>query len=206
MDDAKKRDDRPQPRLFPFIIAWATVCFLASVLILIIIYILPYNTATISNLAYMAALSAMQFYVMRRCLNLELHSWIALAIAGAVALIFVRYAFDPISLEFLPRQIQFAASLSALWGVPAICQWIALRKRFSNHLLWLLAAIVTGPLGLFFATAIMDSPGITYDLNSPSLSIGVLAAGFAAPSIVQGLILYVVVKGGGKADALDQTA
>ena len=206
MSDAKKRENQPQTRLFPFIIAWATVCFLASVLNLIVIYVLPYNTATISNLAYMAALSTSQFFVMRRYFNLELQSWIALAIAGAVALIFVRYAFDYISLEFLPRQIQFAVSASTLWGVPAFCQWFALRKRFSNHLLWLLATIVTGPLGAFFATTIMDSPGITYGLNPPWLSFGVLAAGFAVPSIVQGLILYVVVKGGGKADALNQAA
>ena len=98
-----------------------------------------------------------------------------------------------------------------VWGMPYVFQWFLLRKRFANHGLWLLAAIVSGPVFSFIFTGGGGAGGglLTQALallpNPDSIlwTTAARAAGLTLPTVILGLILYVVVTRGGKADALD---
>jgi hypothetical protein len=206
MSDAKKRDDQPQPKLFPFIIAWTLGCFIVGWLYLLALTHLVtvgivYGIAIVLfvNLGLFACTSTVQFFVIRRYLFVELRAWMPLAIVGVSA--------GMAALELLPRLIPFKPEQQPLaqfafvfmWILPAVFQWFLLRKRFVNHWLWLLAAVIMGPVFIFvyrqgdgiFRTLLTDP-------DSMILRTAALAADFALPSIILGLVLYVVINQGDK--------
>ena len=221
MSDVKKRDDRPRPKLFPFIIAWTLGCFLASwpVMLLVAKLAIADNNDwpvffLLLGLGLFATTATVQFYVILRFLKVELLSWIPLSLAGVVIGIFaVRLLSLSTTLPLSPRLL-YAGFFFLLWGMPAVFQWMLLRKLFLYHGLWLLAAVVTGPVYSFLLTG-DDGPGGVLWTQVLSLlpypdsilwSTAGLAALFTIPTVILGLILYVVVTQGGKEDALDQSA
>lgn len=198
MSDAKKRDGQPQPKLFPFIIAWALGCFLASWLYILLLYELDNLPGLdravyvlIVNLGLFTVTSTAQFFAIRRFLYVELRGWVPLAIVGVSAGI--------AALELLPRLIPFKPEQQPLarfafvfmWILPAVFQWTSLRKRFVNHWLWLLAAVIMGPVFIF---VYRQGDGIFRGLlTNPewlTLRTAALAADFVLPSIILGLVLY----------------
>lgn len=210
MGDVKKRDDRPKPKLFPFIIAWTLACLLASWVI---------NSSEIRmsllgfNLLYFATLSTLQYFVIYRFLHLEIRGWIPLSLAGAIAASFAIEAIPlNITFDLIPNSVPAIGYLLA-FGLPPIFVWVALRRRFLYHKLWLLAAMVMGPFGMIalhiegrggIFVRILDIFG-SISLDSLYLLSIAYVVDFALPSIVLGLILYVVVTRGGKSDALNHT-
>lgn len=212
MTSAKKRDAQPQPRLFPFIIIWTIACFLAACVLVLLSDLGP--GFEISNSIYFAILSTLQFFVIYRFLHVELQNWIPLAVAGAIAGALVSHAFPTDFSRDLSPQFEYTLSFLFLWGVPPLFQWAALRKRFRYHVLWLLAAVVNGPLGAFFVFGdsgfggfFIQMLGDTCCLRYSNVLIGsAIAASLALPTLVQGLILFVVVKQGDKSVSVDQTS
>ena len=201
MDNGKKRDDRPQPRLFPFIIAWTLGCIVASWIHLLAMshlitagIVTGRNFVILVNVGLFASTATAQFFAIRRFLGVDLRGWAPLAVAGVIIGI--------LALELLPRLItdfaeqepvaRFAFVL--MWIMPAILQWSLLRKRFVNHGLWLLAAVIMGPV---FAFVYRHGDGIFRSLLAdPSwiiLRTAAHAADFVFPSIILGLVLYVVI-------------
>lgn len=208
MDGARKRDEQPQAKLFPFIIAWTLACFLASWV---------FSSSEIrmsllgSNLLYFATLSTLQYFVIYRFLHLEVRGWIPLSLAGAIAGSFIIEAIPlDTTFDLIPNFYPAVGYLLA-FGLPPIFVWLALRRRFLYHNLWLMAAIVMGPVGMIalhiegrggIFVRILDIFG-PISLDSFYLLSFAYVVDFALPSIVLGLILYVVVRRGGKADALN---
>jgi len=201
MSDATKRNEQPQARLLPFIIAWTLACLLASWLHLLAMshlitagIVTGKNFVILVNVGLFASTSAAQFFVIRRFLGVDLRGWAPMAVAGVIIGI--------LALELLPRLItdfpnqepvaRFAFIL--MWIMPAILQWSLLRKRFANHGLWLLAAVIMGPI---FAFIYRNGDGIFRSLLAdPSwiiLRTVAHAADFVFPSIILGLVLYVVI-------------
>ncbi len=208
MSKARKREHQPNPKLFPFILAWTLGCLLAS-------WVISFSEIRMGllgfNLLYFAILSALQYLVIYRFLHLEIRGWIPLSLAGAIAGSFIIEAIPlDASFDVIPNFIAAVAYLLA-FGTPPIFVWLALRRRFLYHRLWLMAAIVMGPFGMI-ALHIEGCGGIfvrILDIFGPIsrdslyLLSTAYVADFALPSIVLGLILYVVVKRGGKTDALN---
>lgn len=201
MSDAKKRDNQPQARLLPFILAWTLGCFLASWLhLLAMSHLITYGIVTGKNLVILinaglfASTSTAQFFAIRRYLGVDLRGWAPMAVAGVIIGI--------LALELLPRPItdfpeqepvaRFAFIL--MWIMPAILQWSLLRKRFVNHGLWLLAAVIMGPVFAFvyrngdgiFRSLLADSSGIILRTVAHS-------ADFVFPSMILGSVIYVII-------------
>ena len=214
MADAKKRDDQPQAKLFPFILVWALGCFLASWLYILLLDELDYLAGLeglgyllILNLGLFIAISTVQFYVIRRYLYVELRGWVPLSLAGVIAGIVAMHLLSGIGLYL--EQPVFALAFALAWGMPAVFQWFILRKRFVNHGLWLLAAAIMGPV---YAFVFAHDDGILATLaqnlfpgaNGVLLETAALAGDFVLPPIILGLILFVVVKLGGKSEAVEE--
>lgn len=208
MSDAKKRDDQPQPRLFPFIIAWTLGCFLASWLASSTEFA---RSLMGFSLVFFVTLSTLQYFVIYRFLHLEIRAWIPLSVAGAIAgSLTIEANLLNVAIDPIPSLAPAVGYLLA-FGLPPVFVWTALRKRFIYHSLWLLAAVVMGPFGMIalyvegrggIFVRVLDNFGPIGRDQFYLLSIA-YAADFALPSIILGLILYVVVKRGGKADTVD---
>lgn len=216
MTSARKRDEQPQPRLFPFIIVWTLACSLASGFVLIMFNALgllgSLNIAIwflLLVFGFFPAVAAVQFFVIRQFLRVELRGWIPLSLVGAfVGALGAMFFFAGATTAWSER-LFLGIFFLLLWGTPAAFQWFLLRQRFVNHALWLLAAVVTGPVFGFIVTS--DEAGnILFALLpnvGPLLYVPtVIAAGLALPFMVQGLALFVVVKLSGNPNSVDQAA
>ncbi len=218
MSDAKKREGQPRRRLFPFIIVWALGCFLASWLVIfllaeVVIVDIPDAAVylLVLNLGLFAAVATIQFFVIRRLLHVELRGWMPLSLAGVVVGVIAFKIFS----ELIPLTANpwylYPLLFLLVWGMPSVFQWFLLRKRFANHGLWLLAAVVAAPVFSFIFIGGEGAGGglLTQVLallpNSDSLlwTTAAYATGLTLPTVILGLILYVVVTGSGKADALE---
>ncbi len=207
-----KQQHQPQSRLLPFIIAWAFACLVASSLSYFLVFRMLSGTLEAYNLALFSLLATLQYFVIYRFLHVEIRRWIPLSVAGTVTgLIFLRAFPFGSTIDFIPN-ISAAIVYLLIWGMPAIFQWTALRKRFRYHALWLLAAVVIGPLGGL--VILPESPGIFKQAlsvfcchtgsNELFLQSIAFVADFAIPSIVLGLIFYYVVTKGGESDPVDR--
>ena len=192
------------PGYFRLLSPWTLGCFLASWLYLLALTHLVtvgivggIAIVLFVNLGLFACTSIVQFFVIRRYLFVELRAWIPLAIAGVITAI-VALQVIPILIPFSPESQPLARHAHLLiWIMPAIFQWILLRKRFVSHWLWLLAAVVMGPV---FAFVYQNNDGIVITLV-PDRDVTVLrtaalahkVADFFLPAIILGLVLYVVI-------------
>ncbi|MDE2638238.1 MAG: hypothetical protein OXI30_17865 [Chloroflexota bacterium] len=201
MDDVKKRDNLPQPRLFPFITAWTLGCFLASWLHLLAMshlitagIVTGKNFVILVNVGLFASTSSAQFLAIRRFLGVDLRGWAPLAVAGVIIGILALELFPRLITNFLEQEPVARFAFVLMWTMPAILQWSLLRKRFVNHGLWLLAAVIMGPV---FAFVYRHGDGIFRSLLAdPSwitLRTAAHSADFVFPSIILGLVLYVVI-------------
>lgn len=217
MSDAKKHDDQFRPRIFPFIIVWTLGCFLASWLVIFLAEVVNADSLDaaayllVLNLGLFAAVSTIQFFVIRSLLRVELRGWMPLSLAGVVVGVIAFKIF----LEFIPLTASpwylYPLLYLLVWGMPYVFQWFLLRKRFANHGLWLLAAVVSGPV---FSFIFIGSGGAGGGLLTQALALlpdpdsilsttAAYAAGLTFQTVILGLILYVVVTGRCKADAFD---
>ena len=201
MSDAKKREDRTQARLFPFIIAWMLGCFVASWLHLLAMshlisagIVTGKNFVILVNVGLFASTSTAQFYAIRRFLGVNLRGWAPMAVAGVIIGILALELFPRLITGFPEQEPVARFAFLLMWIMPAILQWSLLRKRFVNHGLWLLAAVIMGPV---FAFVYRNGDGIFRSLLAdPSgkiLRTAAHAADFVFPSIILGLVLYVVI-------------
>ncbi len=90
-----------------------------------------------------------------------------------------------------------------LWSTPLIIQWLALRKRFAGHGLWLIAAVVHAPLTFF----ITEHGGILIHVlklfdkfteislirDAQPLGNILFVLDWATPTAVMGLALYALL-------------
>jgi len=110
---------------------------------------------------------------------------------------------EPENIAWLRFALYDIASHFLRWSVPLVFQWLALRKRFRHHGLWLLAALISAPYHFF---AFHGSGGIfgqvldlLEHLTGLSLvqSLGAIALllDSAVPTVMMGVVLlYIVVK------------
>ena len=205
-----------------FIIGWTLVSclslFLPSILELPALHFdfIDYPPLIIIDGIVLGLLALLQVILVRRCLHTELRHWLFLALLGFVVgqiglhflqanvdrpfppvviqrlkepenIAFLRYAFYSITRDFL------------YWCAPLVFQWLALRRRFRHHGLWLLAAVMSAPLhfiivehGGILGHAIDSLEHLTgFSLTNPL----VLLLDWATPMIIMGLVLqYIVMK------------
>lgn len=196
-----------RPKLFRFVIAWLVVWSLASQLPAILPKPADPPFSEIHTLLYFTALGALQFFVIRRFLHVELRAWAPLTFAGAIVGIIGFKAFISSSAFLVGGQFAIVTAFLLLYSSPPIFQWIALRKRFRNHLIWLLAAVVIAPLSYFLGTGqnpgiFVPALGLLHDLTgiaSPVLQCIASWADGAIPAAVLSLALYAIVTQGNQA-------
>jgi len=225
----QKRKQNPINRR-RFIIGWALVWYLAVFLPWIVIDWVSYSTPSsfsdflysmpVYVLAYFTLLTILQVILVRHYLHTEIRHWLLLAllgfIVGQIGLhLFeanVEYVFppavilrlkEPENIAWLRFALYDIASHFLRWSVPLVFQWLALRKRFRHHGLWLLAALISAPYHFF---AFHGSGGIfgqvldlLEHLTGLSLvqSLGAIALllDSAVPTVMMGVVLlYIVVK------------
>ena len=167
----QKTESHARPNKYKFIIGWVLAWVAASSLPNIINnHIWPLDFLP-HILLYFALLSTFQFFWVRRNLRHNLRLWAPLALLGVIVAFFansivptvIRYPvpagiWDPTSVLVagidLDNQLSFAlyraASWILLWFAPPLFQWLALRKRFRLHGLWLLATVVAALLSFYF--------------------------------------------------------
>ena len=200
-------ENPPRPKLFRFIIAWLAVWALASRLPDILLQPDDVLYSEIHTLLYFTAFGALQYFVIRRFLHVELRAWAPLTIAGAIAGVIGFKAFISSSAFLVGGQFAIVTAFLLLYSSPPIFQWIALRNRFRYHSLWLLPAVVIAPLSYFLGTG--QNPGIfvpalgpLHELTgiaSPVLQYVANWADGAIPAAVLSLALYAIVTQGSQA-------
>lgn len=198
----------PRPKLFRFVIAWLVVWALASRLPDILLQPDDVLYSEIHTLLYFTALGALQFFVIRRFLHVELRAWAPLTFAGAIAGVIGFKAFVSSSAFIVGGQFAIVTAFLLLWSTPPIFQWFTLRKRFRNHLIWLLAAVVIAPLSYFLGAGqnsgiFKPALGPLHELTgiaSPVLQFLASWADGAIPAAVLSLALYAIVTQGSQAD------
>lgn len=194
-------------------IVWVLVCLFASWQTLLIVKTF-YGTVEVFSLLYFSLLSIMQYLVIYQFLQVDIRLWVPLSVAGALAGPVLNRALSfGSAIDPFPYLVP-AVGYLMIWGLPALFHWVPLRARFRYHGLWLLAAVVMGPLGAFFvgmdaragifAQAVATFSRLTSS-NSIFLQFNAVAADFAMPSIILGLVLYAVVSQGGKATPMENT-
>ena len=214
-----------QPNKYKFIIGWVLAWVAASSLPdFISNHILPLDFLP-NIFLYFALLSTFQFFWVRRYLRINLRHWAPLALLGLIV-VFVANPiiaaaigypvpaglWDPTSILVsaidLETQLSFAlyhtASWMLLWFAPPLFQWLALRKRFRLHGLWLLATLVAALFSYFlsqhggiFTQALLPSISQTgylpySDLQFLLASITMMLD-FAIPPAIMGFVLYYLI-------------
>lgn len=163
------------PALSIFVAGW-----LATYLVALFTLFLPINPgpsrfytlySELWPLLFVGVLSTLQILWLRRSWGITLRGWLPLALIGVIIgeLAFqivaanVVYPFPPklySGSRTMPEphhimQLKYTLYQTVrwflLWSTPLIVQWLALRKRFSGHGLWLVAAVVHAPLNFFIA-------------------------------------------------------
>ena len=165
----------------------------------------------------------MQILWLRRSWGITLRRWLPLALLGVIAGELAFRIFDAnVVYPFPPKlysgslampepqhimQLKYTLHQTVrwflLWSTPLIFQWLALRKRFAGHGLWLVAAVVHAPLTFFITEhgGIMIHALKYFDefteisLIRDAQPLGSLLYYFdwATPTAVMGLALYVIL-------------
>ncbi len=127
--------------------------------------------AELQPLILISTLAMLQFLWLRRSWGITLRLWLPLALLGFIAGEFtfqifennVIYPFppklysgsrpmpEPQHIMQLKYTLYHTVRWFLLWSTPLIFQWLALRKRFAGHGLWLVAAVVHAPLSFFIS-------------------------------------------------------
>ena len=205
-----KQQDQRQPKLFRFILAWFLAWLAAGWLSVLLLS--RANSFHLESylLAYFALLGTLEFVAIRLFLHVALRRWIFLTIAGSVTGIISFHIMQPLSNYNFPLFLNILFTSLLLNSTPPIFQWMALRKRYRYHALYLLAALAIAPLGAYLMDTRNDgvfknalrSLGLLTDSSATVLQTIANTADAAIPAVVLGLVLFVVVKQGSKADAL----
>ena len=212
--DTQISGNLPRPGLLKFTVAWIIAWLLASWLSELLLSSDQGYGFQPRILLYFTLLSAFQMFAIRWFLRVELLRWIHLAIAGAITGLVVYHLMLDSQLLQYPSQLTFIIFNLTLWSTPPLFQWLALRRRFQHHALWLLAAIIIAPLSSYLQS--FDSPGVflqglpllarfVASLDAVDfLASALLTADAAIPAVVLGLVLYVVILQGGNSDSDDR--
>ena len=217
-----KRNWTNRSGIFSFVTGWAATYLVALVTMMIIhpgdsqFYTLY---SDLWPLLFAGIVASLQFLWLRRSLGITLWSWLPLALLGVIVgeIVFeffaanVEYPFPPklYSSGRMPEpeqvmQLKFTLYTTfrffLLWSTPLIFQWLALRKRFVGHGLWLVAAVVSAPLnfvmgeygGIFVWALRLLGNAIGISLIRDAQPLGSIAAllDTAAPTMMMGLTIY----------------
>ena len=220
----QKAESLARPNKYLFIIGWVLAWVAASSLPNIINnHIWPLGFLP-NILLYFALLSTFQFFWVRRYLRINLRHWAPLALLGVLVVFFtnpiiataIRYPvpaglWDPTSVLVagidLENQLSFAlyhsASWMLLWFAPPLFQWLALRKRFRLHGLWLLATVVAALLSFYFQVEggiltqtlfpIVEATGYVPSGDIRLLVSIITKLDWAIPPAIMGFVLYYLV-------------
>ena len=202
-------------------LAWYLSLFLPSLLAAPALHLdfIDYPPTIILDITTVGLLALLQIVLARRCLHTELRHWLFLAllgfIVGQIGLHFLQanvdYPFPPWVIQRLKEPESIAFLRYALytitrnffyWCMPLVFQWLALRRRFRHHGLWLMAAVMSAPLsfilfehGGILAHAIDLLEHLTGFSLAYSLNLLVLLLDWVTPAIIMGLVLqYIVMK------------
>ena len=221
-----KQKRMPRPNRRRFIIGWLLVwlgsLFLPGILSALAVHFDFINVPppVILDAISIGVLATLQIILVRRYLHTELHHWLLLAllgfIVGQIGLHFfqanVEYVFPPAVIPRLKEPESIAWLRFALydtayhflhWSVPLVFQWLALRKRFRHHGLWLLAVVISAPYAFFASHGAGGIFGHAVDLLehltglSMAQSLGGIALllDWATPTMIMGFVLqYLVTK------------
>ncbi len=195
-----KQKRMPRRNCRRFIIGWVLVWYLALFLLAVIISVSPPFSFSVSVfvLAYFALLAIFQVILVRRYLHTELSHWVTFALLGVIV--------GQIGLHFFEANVEYALHNIAYdflnWSVPLVFQWLALRKRFRHHGLWLLAAVISAPFGfavLEHGSIFSQVVDLLEHLTGLSLAypLGMIALflDWTILIVIMGLVLqYIVVK------------
>ena len=234
----RKRKDKSRPRSSRrrFVIGWVAL-WAANIILMRIIPSSLWQSHSFPLWVTLGAfLPTLQFFWIRSVLKVSLRWWVPLAMLGAYV---GSYAFG-LYADYSDYSFSFASvSGSVLFPVmqmppgyalhlivtffltsstPLIFQWLALRKRFRYHGLWLLAAVVVTPLSFtltgnsgIFKSALRLLDNITghalaanYELVHSLIHITALLDD-AIPIALLGLVLHLVITQSKKADAAQGT-
>lgn len=180
------------------------------------------------SLIFAGTLAVLQFLWLRRSWGISLRLWLPLALlslfVGELAFqIFdanVVYPFPPKLYSdgrAMPEpehimQLKFTLYQTVrwflIWSTPLIFQWLALRKRFRIHGLWLLAAVAHAPLtfvitehgGILVQALKLFDKMTEYSLIRDAQPLGSIAAilDWTIPTVIMGLVLYWLLTQGEK--------
>ena len=163
-----KREPRPRPSLIKFMFGWVIIWQADHFMSNVVIHELRDDLGIMTWLALSALLPALQYFWIRRALQVSLRWWVPLTILGAYVgscayLLYMQhfdmgfsaasgYGSGVFPLSSIAPQYALDQLLSAFLftSVPLIFGWLVLCRRFRFHGLWLLAAIVVAPLQLAF--------------------------------------------------------
>ena len=220
MSDVKKRDDRPRPKLFAFIIAWTLGCFLASWPVMLLAAKLKIADNNdwpafylLFGLGLFATTATVQFLVILRFLKGELWGWMPLSLAGVVVGIIAAKLLPAPSTLPLSPQLLHAGFFFLLWGCRLFCSGCCCGNSsvIMGYGCW---RQLLRDQSIVFCIRRRWSGGALWTLVQSLLpypdsilwSTAGLAALFTVPTVILGLTLYVVVTQGGKSNALVRSA
>ena len=217
-----KRIRNSRPGIFSFVTGWAAT-YLVALVAMMIMYPGDSQFYTLYSdlwtLIFAGIIASLQFLWLRRSWGITLRLWLPLALLGVIVgeTVFeifaanVEYPFPPklYSSSRMPEpeqvmQLKYALYTAfrffLLWSTPLIFQWLALRKRFAGHGLWLVAAFVSAPLnfvmseygGIFVGALRLLGNATGTSLIRDAQPLGPIAAllDSATPTLIMGLALY----------------
>ncbi len=217
-----KQNQNNRPGLFAFVTRWAAT-YLVALVVMMIFH--PGDSQFYSvyselwPLLFAGIVAGLQFLWLRRSWGIALRRWLPLALLGVIVgeIVFeifatnVEYPFPPklYSSSRMPEpeqvmQLKYALfnvfRFFLLWSTPLIFQWLALRKRFAGHGLWLVAAFVSAPIdfvmseygGVFLGALRLLGNASGTSLIRDAQPLGSIAAllDSATPTLIMGLALY----------------
>lgn len=217
-----KQNQNNRTGLFSFVSGWAATYLVAHVAMMIIQPGDSQFYALYSDLwllLFAGIVASLQFLWLRRSWGISLRGWLPLALLGVIVgeIVFeffaanVEYPFPPklYSSSRMPEpeqvmQLKYALYTAfrffLLWSTPLIFQWLALRKRFAGHGLWLAAAVVSAPIdfvmseygGVFLGALRLLGNALGISLIRDAQPLGSIAAllDSATPTLIMGLALY----------------
>ena len=228
----QKRKHDSRHNLCPFIVGWAAIYLAAIFLLSSVSGVLTGNYDFFGQahwVVFYTVLSALQLLWIRHNLRISLRHWLPLALLGVIVgeLAFqifdanVAYPFPPKLWSNSPNrmpqpehimQLKYTVynvfRFFLLWSTPLIFQWIALRKRFRQHGLWLLAALAHAPLtfvitengGILVQALKLFDKLTELSLIRDAQPLGSIAflLDMATPTMIMGLALYWLLTQGEK--------
>jgi hypothetical protein len=226
----QKLEQVRRPALRTFVTVW-TATYLIALVAMMIMYPgdSPFYTlySDLWPLIFAGIIASLQFLWLRRSWGISLRLWLPLPLLGVIVgeMVFeifaanVEYPFPPKLWSNSPNrmpqpehimQLKYtlytAFRFFLLWSTPLIFQWLALRKRFRQHGLWLLAAFVSAPLnfvlseygGIFVGALQLLGNAIGISLIRDAQPLGSIAAllDTTTPTMIMGLALYWILTQG----------